>query len=207
MKKLIVFDVVWGTRSKKLAGINDANNVIQQSVTFDSGDNSVQFPTPTVPDFFQQDQYFRVFGGANDGRLLRIKEIQGSKLITYENVVDDSGSFKLDARLWVVHNNSKISRSTSTGATMFNVHNRDFTSTEGDACKLAITFAEHYHDEAGAQDDKGILMSTEYNALGCKSLVKADCCDSPYVELGPTLIFDDNGTPMMMKIDDNTGVC
>lgn len=207
MKKLIVFDVIWGTRSKKLAGINDANNVIQESVTFDSGDNSVQFPTPTVPDFFQQDQYFRVFGGANDGRLLRIKEIQGSKIITYENVVADTGSFSLDARLWVVHNNSQISKPTSTGSTMFNVHNRDHTTVEGDASKLAITFSEHYHDEATEQDDKGKLISTEYNVLGCKSVIKADCCGDNYVELGPQLIFDDEGSPIMVKEDPDLGVC
>lgn len=207
LKKLIIFDAIWGTRSKKLAGINDFNNLINQNVTFSSVDNSITFPTPEVPDFFQEDQYFRVFGGANDGRLLRVQEIQGSRLITYETPIDESGTVTLDARLWVVHNNPRISRPTSTGSTMFNVHNRQDTGIEGDASKLAITFAEHYHDEEGSEDDVGEIISTEYNELGCKSKVIADCCDSIQVDLGPQLVFDNDGNVMRVKKDDNLGVC
>lgn len=207
LKKLIIFDAVWGTRSKKLAGINDGNNLTNESVVFSSVDNSIAFSTPNPPEFFQEDQYFRVFGGPNDGSLLRVKEIQGNKIITYENVIAGSGAVTLDARLWVVHNNPAITRPTSTGSTMWNVHNRDDTGVEGDASKLAITFAEHYHDEAGAEDDKGELISTEYNAMGCKSMVKSDCCDGPYLDLGPQLIFDDEGNALMVKSDPELGDC
>jgi len=207
LKKLIIFDVIWGTRSKKLAGINDFNNLTTESVTFSSVDNSITFTTPEVPDFFTEDQYFRVFGGANDGRLLRVLEIQGNRLITYENLINDSGSITLDARLWVVHNDPTVSRPTSTGSTMFNVHNRQDTGIDGDASKLAFTFAEHYHDEAGTQDDAGEIISTEYNELGCKSKVIADCCDNIQVDLGPQLIFDNDGNVMRVKKDDDLGVC
>lgn len=206
LKKLIVFDAIWGTRSKKLAGINDFNNLVNENVTFSSVDNSITFPT-TVPDFFQEDQYFRVFGGANDSRLFRIQEIQGNKIITYESLIDDSGTIRLDARLWVVHNNPRISRPTSTGSTMFNVHNRQDTGIEGDASKLALTFAEHYHDEEGSEDDIGEIISTEYNELGCKSKAIADCCDNIQVDLGPQLIFDNDGNVMRVRKDDDLGVC
>lgn len=207
LKKLIVFDAIWGTRSKKLAGINDANNYVDQNITFSSADNSLTFSTPSVPDFFQENQYFRISGGANDSRLFRVKEIQANKLITYENVIDDSGDVRVDARLWVVHNNPSISRPTSTGATMFNVHNRSTTGVEGDASALAITFAEHYHDEEGTEDDVGEMLSTEYNELGCKSKAIASCCDNQLVDIGPQLIFDDEGNVLRVRKTDDMGVC
>lgn len=206
MKKLIIFDAIWGTRSKKLAGINDSNNSTNENVTFSDVDNSITFAS-FVPEFFQEDQYFRVFGGPNDSRLFRVKEIQGNRLITYENLINGTGAITLDARLWVVHNNSSISKSTSTGSTMFNVHNRAPTGISGDASELAITFSEHYHDESGTEDDNGEPISTEFNSMGCKSLVKADCCEDQYVELGPQLIFDDEGNIIKEKPEQDLGVC
>lgn len=206
LKKLIVFDVVWGTRSKKLAGINDGNNFINTSIISSSVDNSFKF-VMQVPSFFQKDQYFRVFGGANDSRLFKIKEIKGDKIITYEGVVDGISNIKLDARLWVVHNNPKVSRSTSTGSTMFNVHNRNTSGVDGDASALALTFAEHYHDENGEEDDKGVLVSTLYNEVGCTTQGIANCCGNLKVNLGPSLIFDDEGNAIMQKIDDDMEIC
>lgn len=206
LKKLIIFDVIWGTRSKKLAGINDFNNVITENVTFSSVDNSITFPTP-VPFFFQEGEYFRIFGGANDGRLFRAKEINGNRLVMFETPISESNSVRLDARLWVVHNDPKISRPTSTGSTMFNVHNRQPTNVPEDASALAFTFAEHYHDEEGTEDDVGEIISTEYNELGYKSKVLADCCDEIKVDLGPQLIFDDEGNVIRVKKDDDLEVC
>jgi len=206
LKQFLIWDVRFGARTKKLAGINDFNNVIQETVTFSDVDNSVQFPGK-VPGWFQVDEYFRVFGGPNDSRLFKVKEIQYDKVISYENMINDSGSRNLDARLWVVHNNTTISRSTSTGSTMFNVHNRDITTTPNDASAIAYSFAEHYHDEETLADDDGIPVSTEYNELGYKSLVKADCCTDVHVSLGPTLVFDDEGNLILQKEDSDTGVC
>ena len=134
------------------------HNVIQETVTFSDIDNSVQFPGK-VPDWFQVGEYFRVFGGPNDSRLFRVKEIQYDKVISYENMTNDSGSRGLDARLWVVHNNTTISRPTSTGSTMFNVHNRDITTTTDDASAIAFSFAEHYHlSENPPQPDETVEM-------------------------------------------------
>jgi hypothetical protein len=206
LKQFIIWDVLFGARTKKLAGINDSNNQIQENVTFSDVDNSVNFPGK-VPYWFQVDEYFRVFGGDNDGRLFRVKEIQFDKVITHENLINDTGVRQLDARLWVVHNDPKISRPTSTGSTMFNVHNRENTITPDDASSLAFAFAEHYHDESGTEDDKGEPISTQYNQLGYKSLIKADCCEDIYLEMGPVLIFDDEGNIILEKKDDNTGVC
>lgn len=206
LKQLFIWDVLFGARTKKLAGINDSNNKIQENVTFSDTDNSITFPGE-VPKWFQVDGFFRVFGGGNDGRLFRVKEIQFDKIITYENIISDSGLRQLDARLWVVHNNRKISRPTSTGSTMFNVHNRQNTNTPDDASAIAFTFAEHYHDEDGIEDDKGEPISTQYNQLGYKSLIKADCCEDIYLEMGPVLIFDDEGNIILEKKDDNIGVC
>jgi hypothetical protein len=206
LKQFLIWDVLFGARTKKLAGINDSNNTIQENVTFSDVDNSVTFPGE-VPTWFQVDEYFRVFGGTNDGRLFRVKEIQFDKVIIHENVINDTGIRQLDARLWVVHNNSKISRPTSTGSTMFNVHNRQNTNTPDDASAIAFTFAEHYHDEEGTEDDKGTPISTMYNQLGYKSLIKADCCGEVYLEAGPTLIFDPDGNIILERKEEDTGVC
>lgn len=206
LKQFFIWDVIFGARTKKLAGINDGFNQTEEVVTFSSVDNSVTF-TGQTPCWFQVDKYFRVFGGNNDSRLFRVKEIQFNKVIVYENFIDDSGLRRLDARLWVVHNNSKISRPTSTGSTMFNVHNRQNTNTPEDASAIAFTFAEHYHDEEGAEDDKGVLVSTEYNQIGCKNLAIASCCGNVKLELGPTLIFDNEGNAILQKIDDEVEVC
>jgi len=208
LKQFVIWDVIFGARSKKLSGINDGNNRATSEVIFSSIDNSITFQN-NVPRFFQRDSYFRVFGGTNDSRLLRVLEIQNNRIITYENLINDNGLRTLDARLWVVHNNSKISRPTSTDSTMFNVHNRDITMIEGDASAIALTFAEHFHDEKGPEDDIGKIISTEYNELGYRSKVLADCCEEEiYVDLGPQLIFDEKGDVIRMnKQDEEIGVC
>jgi|VirMetMinimDraft_7_1064189.scaffolds.fasta_scaffold18528_2 hypothetical protein len=206
LKQFLIWDVLFGARTKKLAGINDSNNQIDEIVTMSDVDDSITFPGE-VPKWFQVGEYFRIFGGANDSRLFRVKEIQFDKVITQESLVSDSGSRRMDARLWVVHNDTRISRPTSTGSTMFNVHNRDISPTPDDASAIALTFAEHYHDEEGIEDDKGIPISTEYNQLGYRNLIKADCCEDLYVDLGPTLVFDDEGNIVQEKIDSDTGVC
>lgn len=195
---MIETNTIWGVRAKQLAGINDGANHITSSVVFSSVDNSLDFAPASMPSFFKEKQYIRIFGGANDTRLFRIKAIQGTKLIVDESVINDTNVVRVSARLWEVHNDPKISRSSSTGSTMFNVHNRDNTGRE-DGSALATAYAEHYHDEEGTEDDIGEIISTEYNELGCKSKVTADCCDAPLVDLGPQLIFDDEGNVMRVR--------
>lgn len=202
---MIETNTIWGVRSKKLAGINDYANHITAPVVFSSIDNSIDFAPLLVPSFFKEKQFIRVFGGNNDSRLFRIEKIfEGTKIQVQENLIDDTETVRITARLWEIHNDPSISRPSSTGSTMFNVHNRNTTGYE-DGSGVAITFAEHYHDEEGTEDDVGEIISTEYNELGCRSKVIADCCDSPAIDLGPQLIFDDDGNVMRVKKDDLIG--
>lgn len=207
IKKLIETNTIWGVRSKKIAGINDYANHITTSVSIDSSDNSIDFAPLLVPDFIKIDQYIRVFAGTNDTRLFRVKRVfEGTKIEVYESVNDDIGVRRITARLWEIHDDPSISRPSSTGSTMFNVHNRSDTDLE-DGSAVSFTYAEHYHDEAITEDDKGEPISTQYNQLGYKSLIKADCCEDVYLEMGPVLIFDDQGNIVLEKKDDNMGVC
>lgn len=147
IKKLLVFDVVWGVRSKKLTGIKDKDNLVTDNFTISDVDNSITLNT-SVPSFLQVDTYFRIVGGTNDGQLFRVKEIQGNKVITYENITNDTSTVTLDARLWVVHDDENISKASSDGNTIFNLSN---TSTTGldDGSGVAKVFADHYHSESG----------------------------------------------------------
>ena len=207
IKKLIETNTIWGVRSKKLAGINDYANHITTNVNINSSDNSIDFAPLLVPDFIKIGQYIRVFAGTNDTRLFRVKRVfEGTKIEVHESVNDDIGVRRITARLWEIHDDPSISRPSSTGSTMFNVHNRSDTGLE-DASAVAFTYAEHYHDEAITEDDKGEPISTQYNQLGYKSLIKADCCGDVYLEMGPVLIFDDEGNIVLEKKDDNMGVC
>ena len=211
IKKLIETNTVWGVRAKKLAGINDFANTITANVVISSVDNSIDFSPNPVPSFVKirdSAQYIRIFGGTNDTGLFRIVDIQNNKLIVDGPVVNDSGTRRVSSRLWEIHNDPSISRSSSTGSTMYNVHNRDTTGLD-DASAVALTYAEHYHDEPGTEkDDPGEILSHEYNQLGCKSMVRAGCCDNPYIPLGPQIVFDDDGNVLRERHDDDgIGVC
>lgn len=211
IKKLIETNTIWGVRSKKLAGVNDFNNTLITSIVTSSIDNSIDF-SPNPPPSFIKDgeflQYIRIIGGTNDSGLFKVDFIQGNKVFTVEPLLNDSGIRRITARLWEIHNNPLISRSSSTGSTIYNVHNRDTTGLE-DASAVAITFAEHYHDEPENEfDDEGEILSHEYNVLGCKNLVQADCCDMPHIPLGPQIVFDDSGNVLKERHDDNgVGIC
>lgn len=160
IKKLITLDVIWGTRTKKLTGVKDKNNLITDNFVISDVDNSITFST-AIPDFLQVDTYFRITGGNNDGQLFRVMEIQGNKIITYENLTNDSGSLTLDARLWVVHNDENISKASSNGSTIFNLSN---TSTTGldDGSGIAKVFAEHYHADSGTGGNTALGAKTTF---------------------------------------------
>lgn len=170
IKKLIETNAIWGVRAKQLAGINDAGNVITTSIVVSTTDNSIDFAPLPVPSFFKVGQYIRIFGGPNDSKLLRISNIlEGTKLIVEEPVIADSGTRRVTARLWEIHDDPSISRPSSSGSTMFNVHNRDNTGLP-DGSALATTYAEHYHDEENDLTEMFVPVSniTSSNAKGIK---------------------------------------
>jgi len=197
IKKLIVFDVLWGKRSKILAGIKDGQNKIESNIVINSLDNSITFPTVS-PDFLQPEKYFRIFGGTNDSTLFRVKQIIGNKVILYETPIDDSGVRIVDARLWVVHNDTAISKEGKDGNTIFNVHNKTHTNLE-DGSKLALAYAEHYHDDDDSNDDDiGEIVTHKKSELG-GFLMASDSYTNQQVPIGPLVVIDRRGDVIYAK--------
>lgn len=146
IKKLLIFDVIFGSRTKKLAGINDKDNVITTDVVISNVDNSITFPNNNLPDFLRKEGvYFRITGGPNNNALFTVKSFSLNKLFVNETVQNDTASRTVDARLWVVHKDNSISRKSPTGGTMFNVDNMSDTGNACDGSQIAKVYTSHYH--------------------------------------------------------------
>lgn len=146
IKKLLLFDVIFGARTKKLAGINDKDNLITTDLVISSTDDSIAFTNNDLPSFLKVNSYFRIFGGPNNNDLFRVQDISGNKLYVYENVSNDTNSRTIDARFWIVHDDNSISRKSPTGGTMFNVDNTDDTGVECDGSQISKVYTSHYHN-------------------------------------------------------------
>ena len=147
IKKLLIFDVIFGARTKKLAGINDKDNLITTNIVIDNIDNSITFTNNDLPNFLKKEgRYFVIFGGPNDQNLFTVKSFNLNKIYVNEVVQNDTASRTIDARLWVVHNNNTISRKSPTGGTMFNLDNIVDTGNNCDGSQIANIYASHYHN-------------------------------------------------------------
>ena len=149
LKRWWIFDVLFDTRTKKLAGINDFANVTTDIVTFDSATSAIIFAGPP-PSWLILNKWLRVTsgGGGNTGNVFKVTKVLPDRVLVAPVVVDFSGQATMDGRIWKVINDSTIAQGTTTGSTMYNVHNRDHTLNDGDASEIALTFAEHYHNTA-----------------------------------------------------------
>lgn len=148
VKQFIGLDVIFGTRTKKLGGINDNQYQVTANLVFDSFDDSITFPNNDMPPWVSIDRYFRVTGGLNDGFLYRIKNITtANKFTIYESVIPDTGNYTIDARLWRVHQNTVITRESPTGGTMYNLDNLIDTGVPRDGSSLAKVPVVHYHTD------------------------------------------------------------
>lgn len=147
LKKLQVFGALFGSKAKKLSGVQDKNNKITDSITF-TAPNLIALTGP-VPIFLVPQTYFRVKsgGGANQDVLFRVLSISGNT-ITVDNtnfVVNfGPGTATLDSRLAVVHNNPAISLLSPQGNTIFNADNDGVTTGLEDG-NLGNVFVDHYH--------------------------------------------------------------
>lgn len=209
VKKFIALDVIFGGRSKKLAGINDFANVMSDTFTFTATANTIQFPG-NVPDWFVRGKYFRIMagGGANSSALLRVKEVNysGGLVEVYESLQNFTGTAELDGRIWAVINNAAIARPTSTGSTMYNVHNRNTTGLE-DASGIALVFAEHYHDEPVSKTDApGEIITHLRNEVGGYNMAHDSCTDQRF-DIGPLVVVDRNGDVLTQRVDNPDSNC
>jgi len=196
IKRYIGTNVIFGSRATKLAGINDFGNLHTGVVTF-TAPNTITFVGP-LPLFLQTvtgvGKVFKITagGGANNGALFRLISIAGNT-ITVSNtvVINFTGSATFDGRIWNVIDDPSIARSTSTGATMYNVHNRDASVLLNDASEVAYVFAEHYHDIPAIPDphDADEIMFHLYNEMGEHSMVTSSC-SGVQLDIGPLAVVD-----------------
>jgi len=196
IKRYIGTNVIFGSRATKLAGINDFGNLHTGVVTF-TAPNTITFVGP-LPLFLQTvtgvGKVFKITagGGANNGALFRLISIAGNT-ITVSNtvVINFTGSATFDGRIWNVIDDPSIARSTSTGATMYNVHNRDASILLNDASEVAYVFAEHYHDIPAIPDphDADEIMFHLYNEMGERSMVTSSC-SGVQLDIGPLAVVD-----------------
>lgn len=156
LKKLNIFGVLYGARAKKIAGIQDKNNLVSDTIVYNS-DNTITLTMP-VPEFLKARTYFRIknSSGPNSNALFRVLEVNGNTIILDPSTVaipDGPVIATLDARLAVVHNNPLISMLNTEGNTIFNSSNGSLTTGLDDGSQLGIVMAEHYHADSISPDN------------------------------------------------------
>ena len=166
IKKLIALDALWGSRSKKLAGINDKDKVSTVDVTIDGGTGTITFVSGDRPIWLNTDKYFRIADGVNAGSLFQVASVGVDFVTVVEPITTDSGTRTLDGRMWVVHNDNTITRKGPDGGTMFRLDNMD-TTGRPDGSGIAKVYAVHYHANEpwrlnirpdGAQDNQNLIF-------------------------------------------------
>ena len=206
IKRFIGTNVIFSSRATKLAGINDFNSIYSAaSVTF-TAPNIITFVGP--PPLFLQtisgvEKIFKITGGGgpNNGAVFRLLSVAGST-ITVSNtaVINFSGAATLDGRIWKVIDDDTIARSTSTGSTMYNVHNRTATALGNDASEVAYVFAEHYHLEPKIKPPVDEILFHQYNEIGERSMVMGDCSGKK-IDIGPLCVVDNCGNAVRIDAE------
>lgn len=161
IKKLHIFNVLYGAKNRKLTGIRDRNNKFEDTVAF-TAPNTIT-STLAIPDFFQPGTLFRVTngGGANEGILLEVASVSGNIITTTPSTTvftEAASLLTLDARLATVHNDQSISKLNSEGDTIFNVNYNGSGTGQDDCSNIGLTLAEHYHDDPKDYAEKIALV-------------------------------------------------
>lgn len=205
IKRLTGVNTIFSGRATKLAGINDFTVVSNESSVVFTAPDKITFPG-TVPAFLQTltgtGKVFKITigGGLNNGSTFRMTGISGNTITVSNTVVRDYvGPATLDGRIWVVINDPMIARSTSTGSTMYNVHNRDSTPLGGDASEVAYVFAEHYHDEPKEPEPVDEMLFHQYNEISERSFVTSSVTGTS-LDIGPLPVVDNCGNVIRIQI-------
>jgi len=197
IKRLTAINTIFGSRAYKLAGINDFQNTYSAPLVTFIAPNTITFvglPPPFLASLTGTGKKFKISsgGGANNGAVFRVTSVAGSTITVSNTVVQNfAGPTDIDGRIWSVINDASIVRSTSTGSTMYNVHNRDITVLGQDASEVALVFAEHYHDIPAIPDphDADEIMFHLYNEMGERSMVTSSC-SGVQLDIGPLAVVD-----------------
>lgn len=208
VKRLLTLNTIFGSRATKLAGINDFNNFEVGNFIF-AGPNQITFPG-TLPAWVTAQnsgpRKFRITagGGANNTAIFTIASFSGNTVTTVENtVLPFTGITQADGRLWAIIDDPSIARPSSTGSTMYNVHNRTPTPLGGDASEVAIVYAEHFHEKPPElEEDKDDLppeiLFHRRNEVGEKSVIVSDCSGKT-LDIGPLVVVDRCGNAVRSR--------
>lgn len=146
VKRLIIFDVIWGGRTKKLAGIPDGALFLPTNAVFLPPNQIKINQAANLPKWMKPKAKFRIRGGGggNNTRLFQIITVdRDNKLLTVTPLeapmLPYTGPTVFDGRQWAIINNASIARpSTRNGNTIYNVN---YNGPSG----VPRVFAEHYH--------------------------------------------------------------
>jgi hypothetical protein len=205
IKRLIGINTIFSGRATKLAGINDYNVFSDETLITFTAPDKITFSN-SVPPFLRElsgsGKVFKVTvgGGLNNGSVFRMAGISGNTITVSNTVVRDYiGPATLDGRIWVVINDPMIARATSTGSTMYNVHNRDKSVIGQDASEVAFVFAEHYHDEPKEPEPVDELLFHQYNEVSERSLITSSVTGA-ILDIGPLAVVDNCGNVVRIPI-------
>lgn len=151
VKKLIALDVIWGNRSKKISGLNDANLVVIVYAVFNQNNQSIKFGgTRKIPSWIKPNVFFRIKnGGPNNGKLFKVRLVDYPNKTIYvlpgdtETVSSYAGSATLDGRAFSLINDTNIAKESTTGGSIFNANVSSFLRS--DVAPIILNNVEHFH--------------------------------------------------------------
>lgn len=172
IKKFVGLDVIWGARSKKVAGIQDRYNTITEVISFDGGTNQITFST-AVPAWMKS-------AGSN-GKAIRVmnaephpnanKKYYVASIISptvvqvtpanpaADGMITFSGLTEISGRIWEVVQDENLCGSDREGNTVYNLHHKERGANDGG--DVSLVHIDHYH---------GRIVTHEYNSAGWPNL-------------------------------------
>lgn len=196
VKKLIIFDVIWGGRSKKLAGINDSASLLTDNILCVSAGQTVDFSPLNTPNWLTVGSYFKFTtgGGSNFGNTYQVVSKSASSVTVTPYLSpalsDFSGQATLDGRIFTIVNDPNIARQSSTGGTMFN---SNATSYSGPAVgNVIFNRTDHFHAEMPGPFDANQIITHEYTPAGGLR-VQYDTFSGTFIVESPAVVIDNNG--------------
>ena len=203
IKRLHAINTLFSARAYKLGGVNDFNNHISGDFIF-VAPNKIVFPGE-VPVWMYtsptSSKWFRITlgGGGNGNAIFQYLSHSGSTVtVTQNSVVNFTGFSTIDGRIWAVINDPYIAKPTSTGSTMFNVHNRQSTTIPGDGSGVSVSFAEHYHDEFDPETDIPEIIMHKRNGIAEIPSAPGGCTGK-IMPIGPFTVVDRKGRVIRVR--------
>lgn len=201
IKKLLALDVIWGGRTKKMTGINDALNYFSGNINCIAGTQTIDFNPGTVPSWIIVSSYLRFVsgGGTNNGYLFQVISKTANSVTVIPGpgplLVNFTGFAVLDGRIFAVVNDPNIARQSSTGGTMFNANATAYSGPS--AGNVIFNRVDHFHTNDTSQFDGNQIVTHEYTPAGSHR-VQYDTYSDTFVAGDPAVVIDNNGNVVVI---------